>query len=92
MALSVSLRFRAESSPTVFLATFIDVTERRRQDRLLKAAFERKKKSNLMNELVTASLPSRQTLAACARMLGMRATEPFNCFLVMVDQYKGQPA
>ena len=74
-----------------FLATFLDVTERRRQERLLKSAFERKKKSSLMNELVTASLPSRQTLAACARMLGMRVAEPFNCFLVMVDQYKGQP-
>lgn len=74
-----------------FLATFVDITERKRQERLLKAAFERKKKSSLMNELTTASLPSRQTLAAVARMLGMLAAEPFNCYLVMADCYKGKP-
>lgn len=73
------------------LATFVDITERKRQERLLQAAFERKKKSALLNELITTPLPSRQTLTACARMLGMRATEPFSCFLVMLDRYQGQP-
>ena len=73
------------------LATFLDVTKRRRQEKLLKAAFERKKKNGLMNELITASLPSRQTLNASVRMLGMRVAEPFNCYLIIVDKFKGKP-
>lgn len=72
-----------------FLATFVDLTVRRRQEKLLKAAFERKKKNSLLNELITASLPSRQTLTASAKMLGMRVADAFDCFLVMMERYHG---
>ena len=73
-----------------FLASFTDITERRRQERLLKASYERKKKNELLNELVQERLPSKQALTASARMLGMRVIEPFNCYLVVVDSYCGK--
>ena len=73
------------------LAAFNDVTERRRQERLLRASYERKKKNDLLNELILEKLPSKQTLKASARMLGMRVIEPFVCYVVMIDSYRGAP-
>ena len=70
------------------LATFTDITERRRQERLLKNAYERKLKNELLNELILERLPSKQTLKECARMLGMRVIEPFVCYLVSIDSYQ----
>ena len=72
------------------LIALTDVTERRRQERLLKASYERKKKNELLNELVQERLPSKQTLTASARMLGMRVIEPFNCYIIAVDAYRGK--
>jgi len=72
------------------LASFTDITERRRQERLLKASYERKDKNEMMNELVQERLPSKQALTASARMLGMRVIEPFNCYLVVVHEYRGK--
>ena len=73
------------------LTAFTDMTERRRQERLLKASYERKKKNDLLNELILEKLPSKQTLRASARMLGMRVIEPFVCYLVMIESYRGEP-
>jgi PAS domain S-box-containing protein len=73
------------------LVAFNDVTERRRQERLLRASYERKKKNDLLNELILEKLPSKQTLKASARMLGMRVIEPFVCYVVMIDSYRGVP-
>ncbi len=73
-----------------FLITFTDITERRRQERLLKASYERKKKNEILTELVQERLPSKQILKDSARMLGMRVIEPFNCFLVVIDAYCGK--
>ena len=73
-----------------FLASFTDITERRRQERLLKASYERKDKNEIMNELVQERLPSKQALTASARMLGMRVIEPFNCYLVVIHEYRGR--
>ena len=70
------------------LATFTDITERLRQERLLKNAYERKLKNELLNELILERLPSKQTLKECARMLGMRVIEPFVCYLVSIDSYQ----
>lgn len=73
------------------LTAFADITERRRQERLLKASYERKKKNDVLNELILEKLPSKQTLKASARMLGMRVIEPFVCYLIRIDSYKGEP-
>lgn len=70
------------------LAAFTDITERRRQERLLRNAYDRKKKNELLNELIQERLPSKQTLRECARMLGMRVIEPFVCYLIAVDSYR----
>lgn len=69
---------------------FTDITDRRRQERLLKAAYERKQKNEIMNELVAAKLPSKRTLAASTRLLGMKVIAPFNCFVVVINSFQGK--
>ena len=71
-----------------FVAVKEDITDRLRQERLLKNAYERKLKNELLNELIQERLPSKQTLKECARMLGMRVIEPFVCYLVAIDSYQ----
>ncbi len=74
-----------------FLVTFTDVTERRRDERLLMASYERKRKSDLLNDLLQHDTPSPQVLSACERVLGNRAKGPFNCYLIVMNAYKGKP-
>jgi len=74
-----------------FLVTFNDVTERRRNERLLIESYERRKKNELLNELVQHQVPSQQVLAACARLIGTRIVEPFTCYLLVMRSYQGRP-
>lgn len=73
------------------LSTFTDITEQRRDERLLKVSYERKNKNDVLNELIQDKRPSNSTLTASARMLGMRILEPFSCYLVAMNSYRGQP-
>ena len=47
------------TSDEVF-ATFIDITERRRHEQGMKRAYERRRKNDLMNELIQEEIPSKQ--------------------------------
>ncbi|HWR30761.1 MAG TPA: PAS domain S-box protein [Negativicutes bacterium] len=71
-----------------FLVTFTDITERRRDERLLMASYERKRKNDLLNDLIHHDAPSPQVLSACERMLGNRVKYHFNCYLVVMNAYK----
>ena len=70
-----------------FLVSVIDITERRRNERLLQASYERKRKNELLNELINCKQPSQHILAASARMIGRRTMEPFSCYLLAVNAY-----
>ena len=74
-----------------FLVSVIDITERRRNERLLQASYERKRKNELLNELVNSKQPSQHLLAASARMIGRPATAPFSFYLLAVNAYHGKP-
>ncbi len=73
-----------------YLATFIDVTERRHDERLLIASYERKRKNDFLNDLIRQATPSTEILSAGKRMLGKRAKGPFNCYLLVMNAYKGK--
>jgi len=73
-----------------YLLTFIDITERRRNERLLKASYEQKKKNELFNELIQNKLPSNKTVTACARLLNRRVEEPFSCYLLEFCTYQSK--
>lgn len=73
-----------------YLVSVIDITERRRNERLLQASYERKRKNELLNELVNSKQPSQHILAASARMMGRQTVEPFSCYLLAVNAYHGK--
>ena len=73
------------------LGTFIDITEQRHDERLLMASYERKRKNDLLNDLILHETPSRQVLSACERVMGKRAQSPFNCYLLVMGIYRGKP-
>ena len=74
-----------------YLATFADITERRRSERLLMAAYERKKMNDLLNDLIKPAAPSAEMLSACKRMLGNRAKGPFHCYFIVMNTFRGKP-
>jgi PAS domain S-box-containing protein len=73
-----------------FLATFIDITEQRQDERLLMASYERKRKNDLLNDLIQHDAPSGKVLSACERTLGNRVKGSFNCYLLVMNTYKGK--
>lgn len=73
------------------LATFIDITEKRHDERLLMASYERKRKNDLLNDLIHHDAPPDKVLSACERMLGSRVTGPINCYLLVMSTYKEKP-
>lgn len=73
------------------LATFIDITKKRHDERLLMASYERKRKNDLLNDLIHHDLPPDKALSACERMLGSIVRRPFNCYLLVMASYKGKP-
>ncbi len=74
-----------------FLVTFNDITELRRNERLLINSYERRKKSELLNELIKHPGPSKQAVASCAHMLKIKMAESFACYLVVMNSYHGRP-
>jgi PAS domain S-box-containing protein len=74
-----------------FLVTFGDVTELRRNERLLVDSYERRKKSELLNELIKHPGPSKQAVASCSRMLRIKMADPYACYLVVMNSYHGRP-
>ena len=68
------------------LATFIDITERRRHEQGMKKAYERRRKNDLMTELIQEGIPSKQAIHESARLLGANLMAPYSCFLVVVDE------
>jgi PAS domain S-box-containing protein len=73
------------------LATFIDITEKRRDEQLLMASYERKRKNDLLNDLILHDASSGKVIQSCERMLGNRAKNPFECFLLVMKSYQGKP-
>lgn len=73
------------------LATFTDITERRRLEQAMKTSYERHRNNELMNELILEAIPSQQTLFESSRILGMNTMQPFSTFLIVIDEYMGKP-
>ena len=78
------------NDPTVngVLMNFRDITEELRSERLVQVAHERKRRSDLLNELVREGLPNELVLHGISRMLGNRITEPISCCLIVLDKYR----
>ncbi len=68
------------------LATFIDVTESRRHEQAMKKAYERRRKNELMAELIQKEIPSKQAIHESARLMGANLMAPYSCFLVVIDE------
>jgi len=73
-----------------FLVTFNDITELRHNEQLLIASYERKRKNELLNELIHTNLSSPKVIAANARIIGQKVTEPFDCYVAVMDSYRGK--
>jgi len=73
-----------------YLLTYVDITDLRRKERLLVASYERRKKNELLNQLLQSITPSARLVSNCARMLGAGAMSPFDCFLVVMKSYQGK--
>jgi PAS domain S-box-containing protein len=73
------------------IATFTDISERHRHEQLMKATYERRRKNELMNELIREAVPTKQLVHESARIMGSKMVQPFSCFLVVVDEYQGYP-
>lgn len=71
------------------IATFTDISEHRRHEQLLKATYERRRKNELMNELIREAVPTKQLVHESARIMGSKMVQPFSCFLLVIDEYQG---
>ncbi len=71
------------------IATFTDISERRRYEQLLKKTYERRRKNELMNELIQDGAPSKK-MCMKARKFGAKILEPFSCLLIVIDEYQGK--
>lgn len=71
------------------LATFTDITEQRCNERLLLATYDRKRKNDLLNDLIRQEAPSNAILSACEHVFGKRIRGSFDCHVVVMDSYKG---
>ena len=72
------------------LSTFIDISERRRHEKLMKATFERRRTNELMNELIRADNPSQQIVFDSARLMGEHYKSPYSCCLLVIDEFQNQ--
>lgn len=72
------------------IATFTDISERQRREQVLKVTYERRRKSDLMNELIQTEMPTKRLVHESARLFGAKMMQPFSCFLIMIDTYQGQ--
>lgn len=65
---------------------FTDITEKKRSDRLLQVAYDRRRRNDLLNELICTEHPSEQLLFNVSMMIGKNTREPFTCFLITIDE------
>ncbi len=72
----------------VVLSTFTDISDRRRHERIMKASYERRRKNELMNEMIQTENPSQQVIFESARVMGANILVPFSCYLVVIDAYQ----
>ncbi len=72
----------------VILSTFTDISDRRRHERVMKASYERRRKNELMNELIQTENPSQQIIFESARVMGANILSPFSCYLIVIDAYR----
>ena len=72
------------------VATFTDISERRRYEQLLKKTYERRRKNELMNELIQDGAPSKKIVHESAQVMGAKILEPFSCLLIVIDEYQGE--
>jgi sugar diacid utilization regulator len=54
------------------------------------ATYERKRKNDLLNDLIRKESPSKEEVFACKRMLGNRVKECCECYLVVMSSYNGR--
>ncbi|MHC1759977.1 MAG: PAS domain S-box protein [Negativicutes bacterium] len=73
------------------LATFIDITDRRRHEQMMKASYERRRINDLMNKLIREGHSSNHTVYESARIMGANMMMPFSCFFIMIDEYQEKP-
>ena len=72
----------------VILSIFTDISERRRHERVMKASYERRRKNELMNELVQTENLSQKVIFESARVMGANILSPFSCYLMVIDAYR----
>jgi PAS domain S-box-containing protein len=70
------------------LAIFTDITERRRHEQAMKAAYERRRINDLMHELTQEGPPSKQAVYESARIMGANMMAPYSCFLIVIDEHR----
>jgi len=73
------------------LSTFTDMTEQRRQEQAQKTFYERRRISDLMNELVRGNLPTQKAVQESARIMGAKIMGPFSCFHIAIEDYRQKP-
>ncbi len=73
------------------IATFTDISERRRYERILQATYERRRKNEVMTELIREGVPSKQLVHESARIMGAKMVQPYHCFFIAIDEYRGKP-
>lgn len=73
------------------LATFFDITDRRRYEQTMKASYERRRVNALMNKLIRERDSSHHTVYESARIMGANMMMPFSCFLITIDEYQEKP-
>lgn len=71
------------------IATFTDVSERQRREQLLKNTYERRRKNDLLNELIQVDVPSKRIVRESAQILGAKMMQAFSCFFVKIEAQQG---
>jgi PAS domain S-box-containing protein len=74
----------------LIISTFIDISERRRHEKLMKASFERRRTNELMNELIRADNPSQRIVFESARLMGEFYMLPYSCCLLVIDDFQNR--
>lgn len=68
------------------LATFTDISDRLRHEQILKRTYERRRKTDLMNELLRGASHSKQLVFECAHILGEKMMLPYTCFFLLISE------
>ena len=87
----LSARYFIADGAAYILAVARDLTRRRRSEGLVKKAAERKKRNDILNELVKGSRLAEQGLRELMRRADIDPGEAFTCYLLVVDKWQGKP-